>query len=229
MQQTLAQAREPAERLPQMAAWQRALHDGALPEPGDDWGDPAATQALRPLLAELELTQLTQGSAPLTRQVMQSLLWHLDSLVDRPPGEPRDQAIARMRAQFRDSWDVQRQGWDEVLSLLQSLGDLAHLRWDELQGHLSRREWGEARRIGELLQRLPQLARFIDDGRYPIDNNPCENAIRPFVIGRRNWLFADTVAGRRFDIALIWAIVSCKPCTHVTPPPSAPFLFFTII
>ena len=26
-------------------------------------------------------------------------------------------------------------------------------------------------------------------------NNPCENSIRPFVIGRRNWLFADTVAG----------------------------------
>ena len=30
---------------------------------------------------------------------------------------------------------------------------------------------------------------------YPIDNNPCENAIRPFVVGRRNWLFADMVGG----------------------------------
>ena len=39
------------------------------------------------------------------------------------------------------------------------------------------------------------LVRFCDDGRYGIDTNPIENAIRPFVVGRRNWLFPDTVAG----------------------------------
>ena len=27
------------------------------------------------------------------------------------------------------------------------------------------------------------------------DNNRCENAIRPFVIGRKGWLFSDTVQG----------------------------------
>ena len=39
------------------------------------------------------------------------------------------------------------------------------------------------------------LVRFCDDGPYAIDTDPIENAIRPFVVGRRNWLFADTVAG----------------------------------
>ncbi len=29
----------------------------------------------------------------------------------------------------------------------------------------------------------PKLERYVQDGRYPIDNNDCENAIRPFVIG----------------------------------------------
>lgn len=29
----------------------------------------------------------------------------------------------------------------------------------------------------------------------PIDNNGCENAIRPFVVGRKAWLFSDTPAG----------------------------------
>jgi uncharacterized protein with von Willebrand factor type A (vWA) domain len=149
-------------RLPELAHWVRALMDGALPDPAHDFGDAAATQALRPLLAELDLLTLTRQSAPLTRQVLQSLLWHLDSLIDRPADEPREQAISRMQAGFRDSWDVQRQGWDEVLALLQSLGDLAHLRWDDLAGQLNRREWQEARRIGQLLQRLPALARFID-------------------------------------------------------------------
>ena len=46
-----------------------------------------------------------------------------------------------------------------------------------------------------LASHWPKLRRYVDDGRYAIDNNVCENAIRPFVIGRRNWLFADTVAG----------------------------------
>ncbi|MFN3495863.1 MAG: VWA domain-containing protein, partial [Hydrogenophaga sp.] len=150
-------------RLPQLARWHQALSQGALPDPHDDWDDPQATQALRPALIALELTQLTQGSEALTRQVMQSMLWHLDSLIDRAPGVARAVAVEQMANEFRDSWTLQRQGWDEVLALLQSLGDLAHLRWDDLKGQLSRREWQEARRIGELLQRLPSLARFIDD------------------------------------------------------------------
>ena len=153
---------QPEQRLPDLARWRQALLDGALPPHDADLGDPDASRALRPLLAELELTALTQGSEPLSLQVLQSLLWHLDSLIDRPADEPRAQAVARMQASFRDSWDVQRQGWDEVLALLQSLGDLAHLRWDDLAGQLNRREWQEARRIGQLLQRLPALASFID-------------------------------------------------------------------
>ncbi|WP_236966154.1 VWA domain-containing protein [Hydrogenophaga sp. SL48] len=162
---------EAPRRLPELVLWLRALLDGALPDPAHDFGDAAATQALRPLLAELDLLTLTRQSPPLTQQVMQSLLWHFDSLIDRPVDEPRSQAIARMSAGFRATWDVQRQGWDEVLALLQSLGDLAHLRWDDLAGQLHRREWQEARRIGELLQRLPTLATFIDSvGRRETDH-----------------------------------------------------------
>ena len=40
-----------------------------------------------------------------------------------------------------------------------------------------------------------KLVRVLDDGRIPLDTNGVENAIRPFVIGRKNWLFADTVRG----------------------------------
>jgi transposase len=35
----------------------------------------------------------------------------------------------------------------------------------------------------------------VDDGRLDIDNNAAERTIRPFVIGRKNWLFSDTVRG----------------------------------
>ena len=39
------------------------------------------------------------------------------------------------------------------------------------------------------------LLRFLEDDRIPISNNAAENAIRPFVIGRKNWLFCKSNAG----------------------------------
>jgi transposase len=52
----------------------------------------------------------------------------------------------------------------------------------------------------------PGLIRYVERGDLPIDNNPVENAIRPFVIGRKNWLFADTQAGAHAS-ALIYSVL----------------------
>lgn len=49
--------------------------------------------------------------------------------------------------------------------------------------------------LGYLDDHWDGLTRFLDDGRLELDNNRAENAIRPFVVGRRNWLFCDTPAG----------------------------------
>lgn len=56
----------------------------------------------------------------------------------------------------------------------------------------------------------PKLVRYVHNGAWPIDNNLCENAIRPFVVGRRNWLFADTVAGAHTSANLYSLIETCK-------------------
>ena len=56
----------------------------------------------------------------------------------------------------------------------------------------------------------PKLIRYVENGAWPIDNNPCENAIRPFVVGRRNWLFADTVGGATASANLYSLIETCK-------------------
>ncbi len=149
-------------RLAQAAPWHDALLAGRLPEAALDLGDPEAVAPLRALLTELDLLTLTRGNTSLTRQMQQSLLWHLDSLIERPSNETRAQAIARMANEFRENWTLQRQGWEEAMSLLKSLGDPSHLNWDDLKGQLSRREWADARRIGGLLERLPALAQFID-------------------------------------------------------------------
>ena len=53
----------------------------------------------------------------------------------------------------------------------------------------------------------PAIMRALEDGRLPIDNNRAEQAIRPFAVGRRNWLFSDTQAGAHAS-AGIYSIVT---------------------
>lgn len=36
---------------------------------------------------------------------------------------------------------------------------------------------------------------YLEDGRCSLTNNLSENAIRPFTVGRKNWLFSDSVEG----------------------------------
>lgn len=60
-----------------------------------------------------------------------------------------------------------------------------------------------------LASQWTKLKRYVDDGRYSIDNNAQENAIRPFCVGRRNWLFADTVAGANASANLYSLLQTC--------------------
>jgi transposase len=56
----------------------------------------------------------------------------------------------------------------------------------------------------------PKLIRVLEDGRLPLDTNRVENAIRPFVVGRKNWLFADTVRGAEASANLYSLIETAK-------------------
>ncbi len=51
-----------------------------------------------------------------------------------------------------------------------------------------------------------KLIRYTERGDLPIDNNRCENAIRPFVVGRKAWLFSDTSAGAHAS-AVIYSLL----------------------
>ena len=61
-----------------------------------------------------------------------------------------------------------------------------------------------------LQHQWPRLIRYLENGRYPIDNNPVENAIRPFVIGRKNWLFSTSVPGAKASANLYSLIETAK-------------------
>jgi uncharacterized protein with von Willebrand factor type A (vWA) domain len=148
-------------RLAHLKRWLDALVAGALPDIDADFGDAAAAAPLRRAVGELDLPELARGTPALAEQVLRTVCWHLDRIVDLQPRLTREAAIAQITAEFRAGWQIERQGLDEALALLQGLGDLTELRWDELQGRLQRREWREAARLDALLQQLQPLVELI--------------------------------------------------------------------
>lgn len=75
-------------------------------------------------------------------------------------------------------------------------------------------------KLGEALQYLnkywPKLIRYTEYGDLPIDNNRAENAIRPFVIGRKNWLFSDTPQGANAS-AIIYSVIETAKTNGLEP------------
>ena len=60
-----------------------------------------------------------------------------------------------------------------------------------------------AKAIDYSLNHWDGLGRFLLDGDVPIDNNHCENRIRPWALGRRNWLFIGSqLAGERAAVVM---------------------------
>lgn len=54
------------------------------------------------------------------------------------------------------------------------------------------------------------LCKFLEDGRIPLTNSLAERAIRPFAVHRKNWLFADSVAGANANATYYSIIESAK-------------------
>ena len=64
-----------------------------------------------------------------------------------------------------------------------------------------------AKAVGYALNEKKYLYTFLDDGNVPIDNNRAENAIRPFAVGRKNWLFNNTDRGAKCS-SILYSIIS---------------------
>ena len=73
---------------------------------------------------------------------------------------------------------------------------------------------GEA--LNYLLNQWPHLTVYVTDGNLAIDNNRIENLIRPFALGRKNWLFCDTPQGANASARLYTLIMTAK-LNHLNP------------
>lgn len=82
--------------------------------------------------------------------------------------------------------------------------------WAEEQlGRISgKSDLAKAFRYG--LKRWPSFTLFLDDGRVAIDNNAAERAIKPVVIGRKNWMFAGRDSGGETLAAAMTIIETAK-------------------
>ena len=81
---------------------------------------------------------------------------------------------------------------------------------------------GEA--IGYCIRQWSKLTVFLADGRLEIDNNRAERSIKPFVTGRKNWLFANTPTGADAS-ATVYSIVETAKENNLDPLQYLTFLF----
>lgn len=87
---------------------------------------------------------------------------------------------------------------------------LAKPMLDDLHKWLTSQKVVESSPLGKAIKytvgQWPKLVRYIEDGHLSIDNNRAERAIKSMVIGRKNWLFADTPKGADAS-AMLYSII----------------------
>ena len=72
------------------------------------------------------------------------------------------------------------------------------------------------RAIHYLLEQWPYLTRYLEDGRLELSNNRAERSMKPFVMGRKNWLFANTPGGAQAS-AVIYSLIETAKENKLDP------------
>jgi transposase len=84
----------------------------------------------------------------------------------------------------------------------------AFLAWAKTRNAAPKSALGQA--LHYLLEQWPRLNRYLDDGRLEISNNLAERSIKPFVMGRKNFLFANTQSGARGSTTMFSLIQTAR-------------------
>ncbi|MBD8617275.1 IS66 family transposase [Pseudomonas putida] len=105
-----------------------------------------------------------------------------------------------------DRWRI-RQGM--AVPIIKTLHD-----WMLAQCDLVPNGSATAKAVDYSLKRWVALTRYLDDGAVPIDNNQVENQIRPWALGRSNWLFAGSLRSGKRAAAIMSLIQSARMNGH---------------
>jgi transposase len=86
----------------------------------------------------------------------------------------------------------------------------AFKKWLDLQLTKTPEQSKIGKGIRYCLKNWIELTNYLKDGRIEIDNNLIENAIRPFALGRKNWLFSGSPKGAKAGAVLYSLVETCK-------------------
>ena len=100
----------------------------------------------------------------------------------------------------------------------------AYLAWLNEQKEIIAPQSATGKAITYSLNQWHKLTTFMKDGRIEIDNNRAERSIKPFVIGRKNWLFAVSTSGANSS-AIIYSLVETAKENGLNPFFYLQFLF----
>jgi len=99
----------------------------------------------------------------------------------------------------------------QALRAQRSLPELQALKaWMLVQRQAMTAGTASARALDYSLKRWAALACYAHSGHLPIDNNPIERLIRPWALGRKNWLFAGSMKAAQRAAAIMSLIESAK-------------------
>jgi len=101
----------------------------------------------------------------------------------------------------------------------------AFFTWLETLHILPQMAMGKAIRYA--LDQRPWLMNVYLDGRSELSNNRAENAVRPFAVGRKNWLFCNTVKGAKAS-SIVYSIIETAKANALKPFEYLAFLLETV-
>ncbi len=150
-----------APRLDALLALRGELLAGRLPT-HCAWPQGSVLAPLLAQLAELDLPALCEHHEDIADQVLRSLLWHTDRIIDYREFMDDDAAAEKVAQGFRDEWEPMSRELREVLFVFGDIGELVKFnRWDLTRGLLRAGAWQELVAIRKLLEDLPELRAMV--------------------------------------------------------------------
>jgi transposase len=119
--------------------------------------------------------------------------------------------LYEVERQAKDMSDEER--WQLRQEIAAPIAQKLH-EWMLAQRDLVPEGSATAKALDYSLKRWVALTRYLDDGAVPIDNNPVENTIRPWALGRSNWLFAGSLRSGKRAAAIMSLIQSARMNGH---------------
>ncbi|WP_139903941.1 IS66 family transposase [Clostridium thermarum] len=113
--------------------------------------------------------------------------------------------------------------YDERLSKLKPMLE-AYFSWIEKEHALALPKSSYGKAVNYSFNQKDKLMSILKDGRLELSNNRAERAIKPFVIGRKNWLFANTPQGAKAS-AVTYSIIETAKENDLNPFEYLKYLF----